>query len=197
MKTLVSIILGFVIISFYYLYIRKVGDNKVKFNIKTWVSAFAIGGSVIVFVYFIYIIGSNSGLSKSETINLFQNLDSSNVDRIKIITFSRYKFKNFTKDTTSIYNKCYINDFAHEFKKMYPINRGSMLADKWTVIIELELKTFDLTNVYLEVNNKENGECEFRIMKHTWYGEFNLGLYRSDELGKVIEKVHNSLLPSN
>jgi hypothetical protein len=59
------------------------------------------GGIVILFYQF----GSNKDISKKETLNLIKNLDAEQVTSIKLYSYSKSYFFNYSKDTVMIYNK--------------------------------------------------------------------------------------------
>jgi hypothetical protein len=59
--------------------------------------------------------------------------------------------------------------------------------------IQIFLKNNLLDNVRIKVIKKEDGKCAVWIIKETWFGKFDLGKFSNEDLGKIIEKIHNQM----
>jgi hypothetical protein len=57
--------------------------------------------------------------------------------------------------------------------------------------IKIFLENNLLDNVRIEVIKREDGKYAVWIIKETWFGKFDLGKFSNEDLGKIIEKIHN------
>ena len=166
------------------LYKKWAAYNKIRLVLL--IIALSISGIVVL----IYQYGSNKNISKGETLNIIRNLDINEVSSIKLYSYSKSFFTNYSKDTVIIYDKSFINQLSTELKRLTSFEYGTPIPE-WKMNIQIALKNDLLNNIRLEVIKKEDGKCAVWIIKESWLGEFNLGKYSNDDLGKLIEKFHN------
>ena len=145
----------------------------------------AIAIFAITFSY--YFINTNSGLTKSEINKIVFNLQPDSVDYFLICPTDFHR--TIVNDTIYVRNAENIRKLCLEIKKMkkYSPNHPSTV---WNAIIKVKLKSKETQNFFIEItqSDERNGTCLW-IMKENKFGKFNLGEYRNDNLGKLIETI--------
>jgi len=86
-----------------------------------------------------------------------------------------------------IRDKTNINNIAMEFRRMSKYSPNHPMSE-WDIFLVVNFK--DNTKSWVEIykNNDGNG-CLIRIEKVTEFSVTNLGVYRNDNLGELIENI--------
>jgi hypothetical protein len=161
--------------------------NKVR--ITMLIIALSLGGIVALTYY----LGSNNGVPKSEILDIIQNLNSHKINHIELFSYSK-SFSNYQdNDTLVIYDQAIKDKISLELNKLSSIEQSSSASISWQVKMRIVLEEELLNNIVFDISKMKNGDCFFWLMKKTWFGDFNLGLFKDNELGNVLEKIPTHL----
>jgi len=182
--TIVAILVGSLVIIKVFQSL-KIYEKWAKFNmLRLIVFSFAL--LVFLFVFVIYTIGSNKGMSKSDTINLIKHLDQHEIDSIEFYTYSEPRAYKIVADTFTIINKTYLSDITSELKELvYDEDLFSNVI--WTASFKIYLEEKLLDDILFDLFIYENNECVIWVERITWFGDFYLGEYRNDNLLLVLK----------
>jgi len=156
---------------------------------KAKVYLIIISISVLVLGFSFYFVNINSGLTKKDVLEVVYGL---NADSIEYFMFCPTTFHgSIVKDTLYISDYKSIKTLSDELVRIekYSPNHPSTV---WNLKIKVKLKSKAMQNFYINITQTDdtNGTCIW-IMKESFWGEFNLGEYRNDNLGKIIIELIN------
>lgn len=157
--------------------------NKVR--ITMLIIAFSSGGIVALTYY----LGSNKGISKSEILYIIQNLNSQKISHIEFFSYSKSFLNYLDHDTIKIYDEAVKNLISLELNKLTFKEQYSSVSMVWGVKMRIVLEDESLNDIVFDISKMMNGDCFFWVEKITWFGDFNLGHFRDNELGDIIEKI--------
>jgi len=158
-----------------------------NFRLVILIFALILGGITAV----IYYLGANKGLPKKEVLSIIYNLNSYSINQVNFFPASVYNQIKTINDTITINDKLLLNQISSKIVKLQSVNQCSSAYTKWSLNMRVELKDQTINNITIKINKMENGNYYMRIMKETWFGSFNLGLFKNNELGYVIENILN------
>jgi hypothetical protein len=162
-------------------------------KVKIYLTIIALAIMLIGFSF--YTININTGLTKSEVISIVHNLNPDSIEYFIIYPTS------FSK--TLLKDELFISDFDHikklsgELVKLKKYAPNHPMTD-WSLIIKVKTKSKDLQDFFFEItkSDERNGTCIW-LMKESFGIEFNLGTYRNDRLGQVLEEIINETTVAN
>lgn len=159
------------------LYRKWASYNKVRI-IMFSLSLF-LGGSIAL----IYYLGSNKGFSKEEVISIVQNLKTYDIEYIEVFSYSN------TNDTIIVGREDDIMQIASYLRSMRSVNQSSSAIFLWNAKMRIILKNKVLNDIVFDMTKMKNGDSYFWIMRMTWFGDFNLGLFQHNKLGDFMEET--------
>ena len=141
-----------------------------------------------VIVALMYNLGINHGNSRSATLEIIKGTDLDKIDCLEF--YSGSGLQSSSEDANIIvYDDAVISQILKELNELHFVQQSSSSSQSWAVKLSIILENNSLNNIVLDINKINNGDCYFFIMKHTWFGDFNLGLCKDNELGDIIEKT--------
>lgn len=135
-----------------------------------------------------YSTGSNLGLSRGEVLEIIKKADLHKTNRIEFFSCSGLNLDS-TDEAILISDRALISQISYELKELNFIEHSSSSIMSWGVKMRIVLEDNSLNNIVFDISKMENGDCFFWIMKHTWFGDFNLGLCKDNEFGGIVEAI--------
>ncbi len=156
-------------------------------KVKIYFSVAAIAFVGIVLSY--YFININTGLKKTDILIITRQLNPSEIEYLML--YPTDASHSIVKDTLFVRNKESIKSLASEISKIKRHEPNHPIAE-WNLKMKIKLIEEPLLKFRFDIiqSDEKNGTSIW-ITKESFWGEFNIGEYRNDNLEDIIISIVN------